>query len=115
MPLEEPSAGARAAIGADLGGTKMAVGVVDADRRVLHRGTEPTTDLTLDQLLDTLTREIREGAEACPDAVAVGVGVPSTIDHERGRAITSVNLPIVDVPIRDLIAERVALPVFIDN
>ena len=47
--------------------------------------------------------------------MAVGVGIPSTIDRERGVAITSVNLPIVDVPIRDLIAERVGLPVFIDN
>ena len=30
-------------------------------------------------------------------------------------AITSVNLPIVDVPIRDLIAERLGLPTFVDN
>ncbi len=105
----------RAAIGADLGGTKMAVGVIDSEQAILHRGTEPTTGLALDDLLETLERELREALEACPDVEAVGVGIPSTIDRERGMAITSVNLPIVDVAIRDLIAERIDLPVFIDN
>jgi glucokinase len=105
----------RAAIGADLGGTKMAVGVVDEGQKVLHRGTEPTLGLELDELLDTLERELREALEACPDAVGVGIGIPCTIDRERGLAITSVNLPIADVPIRDLMAERMGMPVFIDN
>jgi glucokinase len=105
----------RAAIGADLGGTKMAIGVVDEAQEVLHRGTEPTTGLPLDDLLATLESELREALEACPDAVAIGIGVPCTIDRERGLAITSVNLPIVNVPVRDLIAERLGLPVFIDN
>jgi glucokinase len=93
----------------------MAVGAVDADQNVLHRGTRPTAGLELDELLDTLEREVREALEACPDAVGLGVGIPSTIDRDRGVAINSVNLPIVDVPFRDLIAERVDLPVFIDN
>jgi glucokinase len=93
----------------------MAVGVIDTEQNILHRGTEPTGGLSLDELLVTLEREIREGIEACPEVEAVGVGIPSTIDRERGVAVTSVNLPIVDVPIRDLIAERVDLPVFIDN
>jgi glucokinase len=105
----------RAAIGADLGGTKMAIGVVDSEQRVLHRGTEPTTGLALDVLLDTLEQELRDAVEACPDLEAIGLGVPSTIDHDRGLAITSVNLPIVNVPIRDLISKRLGLPVFIDN
>jgi len=93
----------------------MAVGVVDSGPSILRRGTEPTTGLTLDELLDTLEREVRESIDACPDVVALGVGIPSTIDRDRGVAVTSVNLPIVDVPIRDLIAERIDLPVFIDN
>jgi glucokinase len=105
----------RAAIGADLGGTKMAVGVIDSDQSVLHRGTEPTTGLALDILLETLERELREGVAACPEVEAIGLGVPATIDRERGLAITSVNLPIANVPIREMMAERLGLPVFIDN
>jgi len=93
----------------------MAIGVVDSDQNVLFRGNEPTTGLELDVLLATLEGELREALAACPDVASIGLGIPCTIDRERGLAITSVNLPIANVPIRDLIAERLGLPVFIDN
>ena len=93
----------------------MAIGVVDSDLNVLHRGTEPTIGLELDELLDTLEAELREALDAWPEAPAVGLGIPCTIDRERGLAITSVNLPIANVPLRDLMSERLGLPVFIDN
>jgi glucokinase len=102
-------------IGADLGGTKMLIGVVDEEADVRHRRKEVSFDLTTEQLLDTLERELNEAREACPDVAAAGLGIPCTIDAERGVAITAVNLPIVDLPIRDLIEERVGMPVFIDN
>jgi glucokinase len=105
----------RLALGADLGGTKMAVGVIDEQQNILHRGTEPTFGRDLEQLLTELESELREGIAACPEVEAIGLGIPSTIDRRRGVAISSVNLPIVDVPIRDLVDERIDLPVFIDN
>ncbi|MGH2952699.1 MAG: ROK family protein [Solirubrobacterales bacterium] len=103
------------AIGADLGGTKMAVGAVDSQRRVLHRSTETTLGRELDNLLEELTDELRAALAACPDAVAIGLGIPATIDRERGVAISAVNLPLVDVPVRELIADRVGLPTYVDN
>jgi glucokinase len=93
----------------------MAIGVVDEDRNVLHRSSTPTHGLELDELLDRLVEGLQAGIDACDGVVAVGLGVPSTIDRERGIAISSVNLPIVDVPVRDLISERIGLPTFIDN
>jgi glucokinase len=105
----------RTTIGADLGGTKMAIGVVDEDRNILHRSSSPTHGLELDALLDELANQLRAGIEACPGVEAIGLGVPSTIDRERAVAISSVNLPIVNVPVRDLIAERLGLPAFLDN
>jgi glucokinase len=47
--------------------------------------------------------------------LAAGLGIPATIDHDRGLAIHAVNLTITDVPIRDLMQERIGLPVFVDN
>jgi glucokinase len=105
----------RLALGADLGGTKMAVGVVDDEQTILHRGTEPTFGRDLDSLLTELESELREGIAAQPGVEAIGIGIPSTIDRERGVAITSVNLPLVNVPIRELVAAKFDLPVFIDN
>jgi glucokinase len=104
-----------AAIGADLGGTKMALGVVDAEQRVLHETLGITLGLELDELLDELEMHLRECAAAAPEAGAIGLGIPCTIDRERGVAISAVNLPLIDVPVRDLVAERLALPTFIDN
>ncbi len=93
----------------------MAIGVVDADHNVLYRATERTVGRDLDQLLDELESELHEARRACPEATSLGIGTPSTLDHERGTAISSVNLPIVDVPFRDLVAERMGMPTFIDN
>jgi glucokinase len=102
-------------IGADLGGTKVLVGVVDAEQRVLHHSTEPTHGLTPDELLAALERGLKGALAAHPEAAAAGLGIPATIDWGRGVAINAVNLPLVDVPIRDLMAERLGIPVFVDN
>jgi glucokinase len=111
----EPSLGTAEAIGVDLGGTKMLIGVVGSGPNVLHRSEAPSLGLSQDELLGALEGELRRALEACPDARSVGLGIPCTIDRERGLAISAVNLPIVDVPIRDLMSERLGLPVEVDN
>jgi glucokinase len=58
-------------------------------------------------------REARDAADG--DIDAVGFGIPSLIDQDRGVAVTTVHLPIRDLPFRDLMAERLGLPVFVDN
>ncbi len=103
------------AIGVDLGGTKMLVGVVDGAPQVLHRSQAGSLGRTSDELLSTLESELREAREACSQAVSIRLGVPCTIDRERGIAIGSVNLPLLDVPIRDIVSERLGIPVFVDN
>ena len=103
------------AIGVDLGGTKMLVGVVDSERRIVYRSTAPSHGLGQDELLETLERELRAARAARPDVVAAGLGIPCTIDRERGVAILAVNLEIANLPIRDLMTERLGLPVLIDN
>jgi glucokinase len=102
-------------IGVDLGGTKVLVGVVGEDRKVLYEDQERSAGQSGDELLNTLEREIREALEARPNVAAVGLGIPCTIDRERGVAITAVNLPIRNMPIRDQMRERLGTPVFIDN
>jgi glucokinase len=102
-------------IGVDLGGTKMLIGVLDAESKVLWESREASTGQGEDELLELLVREIEEAKAACPGVTAVGLGIPATIDRERGVAVTAVNLPIHDLPVRDLVSERTGLPVFVDN
>jgi glucokinase len=101
-------------IGVDLGGTKMLVGVL-ADTEPLYEQREASKGQTEDELVELLVREIEEAREARPAVAAVGLGIPATIDHQRGVAVAAVNLPLSELPIRDIVSERTGLPVFVDN
>jgi glucokinase len=103
-------------IGVDLGGTKLLAGVVDAGLNVHHRVHRPVHGLAQRELLETVVDAVEEArALATADVVAVGFGIPCLIDQRRGLATMAVNLPIRDVPFRDLMAERLGLPVEVDN
>jgi len=101
-------------IGVDLGGTKMLVGVLEGTA-VRYESREASTGQSEDELVELLVREVSEARDARPGVTAVGLGIPATIDHETGVAVSAVNLPLADLPIRDLVSERVGLPVFVDN
>jgi glucokinase len=101
-------------IGVDLGGTKMLLGSLTATE-TLWESREASTGQTEDELVELLVREINEARAERPQARAVGLGIPATMDHDRGIAVAAVNLPIDDLPIRELIEQRVGLPVFVDN
>ena len=106
-------------IGVDLGGTKLLAGAVDPALNVHHRATRPSRGAGQAAVLDTVVdavREVRDAIEGESGTVeAVGIGIPCLIDQERGVAVMAVNLPLADLPFRDLMAERIGLPVFVDN
>ncbi|MEA2124611.1 MAG: glucokinase, partial [Solirubrobacteraceae bacterium] len=102
-------------IGVDVGGTKVAAAL-------LERGEPgeshivPTELASADALIDQIVEAIDSVREAGGDDVrAVGIGVPSVVDFHSGRIRYSVNVPLADVPLRDLITERVELPVYVEN
>jgi glucokinase len=103
-------------IGVDLGGTKVLAGAVDPDLGIRSRARREVAGLGRQDLLDVILSAIEEarvGIEGEP--AAVGIGVPSTFDHSVGRVVRSTHLPLEDVAIEDLLAERVGLPVAADN
>jgi glucokinase len=103
-------------IGVDLGGTKLLAGAVDADLNVHHRAYRLARGDDQEAVLDTVLDAVAEAITASESEVrAVGFGIPSLIDQERGVAVTTPHLPLADVPFRDVMAERLGLPVFLDN
>jgi len=93
----------------------MLVGVVGPGPEVLYRDNELGHGTTSEEIVASIEAEVRQAVAAQPGASAVGLGIPCTIDYERGYAVSAVNLPIEDVPIRDLLRERLGLPVVVDN
>jgi glucokinase len=103
------------AIGIDLGGTKMLLGVLDGDSKTVWESRERSAGESEGELVELLVREVSEAQSQRPGIKAVGMGIPATIDHEKGLAVAAVNLPIENLPIRDLVVERTGLPTFVDN
>jgi glucokinase len=100
-------------IGVDLGGTKILAGVIDEDGRVHETVEDPTPLESQDALLGGLAKAVEnvrvEGVKA------VGFGVPSQIDQRTGTTGRSVNIPLTSVPLRDVMEQRLGLPVAVDN
>ncbi|MFJ9556451.1 ROK family glucokinase [Nocardiopsis sp. NPDC101807] len=104
-------------IGVDIGGTKVAAGVVDRDGRILDKVKYPTPSADPEGLADVVAKAV---AELCgrqePEAVrAVGVGVAGFVDEDRATIQVAVNLGLHDEPLKERVQERVGLPVVIEN
>jgi glucokinase len=103
-------------IGVDLGGTKLIAGAVDSQLTVRHRAWRSSRGADRSEVLDTIVDAITEARDASDEELlAVGVGIPSLLDLERGVPVTTVHLPLTDVPVRDILSERLGVPVVLDN
>jgi glucokinase len=106
----------RRTIGVDMGGTKLLAGAVDTGLSVHRRVQRSVAGLDQASLLDVAVDAVLEAAESAGAQVeGVGFGIPALIDHRAGRAVISVHLPLADLPFADIMAERLGLPVFVDN
>jgi glucokinase len=101
-------------LGIDVGGTKVEIAsLVDGRPLVPQRIPTPLDDShTLIEGLEELARKVIEN-DGAPEAI--GVGVPSQIDFATGTVVSSVNIPLEGVPLRDALESRFSVPVFVDN
>jgi glucokinase len=99
-------------VGVDLGGTKVAAAAL-VGRELGESLMRPTDCSAPDAVVDQLVSVI-EGARPV-GLDAVGIGVPSVVDFETGRVVSSVNIPLADVRLREVLGERLGVPVFVDN
>jgi glucokinase len=101
-------------IGVDVGGTKIAAGVVDGEGNVLHhvRVESPATDA--DKMEDAIATAVR-GLREKHTVEAIGIGVPGFVDSRRSTVLFAPNVAWRDEPLRTEIEARVDLPVRIEN
>jgi glucokinase len=105
----------RRVIGIDAGGTKLLGGVVDDQMVVHHRVHRTWRGADRQETLDIFTDAVEEVRAASPDVEAIGFGIPALVEWEAGISRWSNHLPLDDVPFRDLMSERLGLPVVVDN
>src|SRR5579875_1005390 len=110
---------ARRVIGVDLGGTKLLAGVVDPELGVHHRTQRTVIGFDQRRLIEVAIDGVAELRAATGGIAieAVGFGVPVLVDRRGASptAVVGVNTPVQGLAFADVMAERLGLPVFIDN
>ncbi len=107
-------------IGIDLGGSKIALGLVSpADEILARRRIDTNAAAGLERVVERIADEVEALAATLTSeeaVAAVGVGAPGPLDHIKGELLTLVNLPgISNSPFRRVLSERLALPVALDH
>ncbi len=106
--------------GIDIGGTKIAAGLVDAKGTLYRRLSIPTlaergAETSLAQVFSAIEQILRQ-CPATDRVFGTGLGAPGPVHAATGRVINPPNLPgWHDVPLKKLVEERFSLPAQLDN
>lgn len=108
-------------IGIDLGGTNIAVGIVDDSGKIIAKDSIPTyaerdvKEIAAD--MAAISKHIAANAGIDLSEIKnIGIGCPGSIDSENGIVTYSNNIKMENVPLRDMIAEYFDnIPVHIEN
>jgi glucokinase len=97
----------------DIGGTKIAAGLVDRRGTVLRRASGPTTGDDADSLFAAVLAVVREAAGDRPEAAVVGIGCGGPMERD---CVSPLNIPAWrGFPLRDRVEEALGLPTALDN
>ena len=102
------------AIGVDIGGTKIAAGLVSESGEIVEsaRHETPATEPTE---IAGMVAELVERLRGDHDIVGVGIGAAGFIDADRSTVLFAPNINWVDEPLAAQVSERIKLPVIVEN
>lgn len=107
-------------IGIDLGGTKIAAGVTDAQGNILAQTNAATGagrpyQEVVSDMAACVMQALENAGLGISEVAAIGIGIPGIAENESGRVIFCPNLSWHDVPLRDELGKYLDKPIFIDN
>lgn len=107
-------------IGIDLGGTNIAVGIVDDEHKIILEDSVPTNcPRPLEGIADDIANlcfKLLDNAKICRERVAwAGVGSPGIANQDTGRIERAYNLGFTDAPLKHELEKRLGMTVFIEN
>ncbi|MFD4034917.1 ROK family glucokinase [Streptomyces sp. NPDC058637] len=100
-------------IGVDIGGTKIAAGVVDEEGQILSTFKVPTPP-TAEGIVDAISSAVA-GASDGHDVEAVGIGAAGYVDDKRATVLFAPNINWRHEPLKDKVEQRTGLPVVVEN
>jgi glucokinase len=112
----QPGAAGRAAIGLDIGGTKIAGGVVTDDGRILDLIVVPTPATSgAVETLEALRQIIGSLLGRYPSVQAIGAGAAGMVEWPGGHIRWAPNNAYRELPLRQLLVRETGLPAVVDN
>jgi glucokinase len=105
-------------LGVDIGGTKVAVGLVDHDGKIIAHSRKPmVADGTAEAALQAVTGAIDSIASSAPGGIhSIGICAPGPLDPKTGIVLNPPNLPCWrDFPLAEKIVSKYHVPVKVDN
>ena len=107
-------------IGIDLGGTNIAVGVVNdryeiVARRSVPTGAERPAEEVIRDMGDAVEEALRQAGLTAADCASMGVGSPGACDPQTGVVKRAYNLNWFDVPVCRMLHQRFGIPVRLGN
>lgn len=114
------TAGISLALGIDLGGSHIGVGVVDGTGKLIAREVVPTLvaagpEGVIADLAGAARRIIVSLSDDRGSLVGAGVGVAALVDHRQGTVEMAPNLKWYGVPLKSILEEELGLPVLLEN
>jgi glucokinase len=105
------------AVGVDVGGTRIAVGLVERKGRILKDAKRLTPKTGPFAVVDTIIDLVEEVSAGVHDSeiAGIGIGIPGQIDFQRQSIEFCTNLPLAGVDMRSLVMSRTKREVTIDN
>jgi glucokinase len=105
------------AIGLDVGGTRIAAGLVDRKGRVVKDAKVSTPHGGPFGVVDAIIDVIEEVASSAqvPEIAGIGIGLPAQIDFYRQSVEFCTNLPLAGVDMRGLVMSRIKYSCTLDN
>jgi glucokinase len=101
-------------IGVDVGGTKVAAGVVDDSGRIIEKLRRSTPAARPDSTVEVIAGAVTELLSR-HEVDAVGIGAAGFVDETRSTVLFAPNLAWRDEPVEKLVEERIGRPVVVEN
>ena len=107
-------------IGIDLGGTKIAAGIIDENYNLLSRAEVPTraaqgAEGVVADMAACVREALAAAGEDISDCCGAGIGSPGLCDTEKGSVRNAHNLGWYGVPVCELLSKELGIPVKVDN
>jgi glucokinase len=101
-------------IGVDVGGTKVAAGVVDVHGKIVEKLKRSTPAARPDDTADVISEAVLELLSRY-DVTAVGIGAAGFVDETRSTVLFAPNLAWRDEPVEKRVEERIGRKVIVEN